>query len=74
MPKLDVNLPAEYPPYRRFEILEPKINTPFKPIRFSSKHSEFMQFKAFGSQHSASSEQFKIVVEYPDKTSTVTNL
>lgn len=59
-------MPVEFPQYRRFEIFEPRTNTPFKPIRFSSKHSEFMQFRAFGTQNSISGEQFKIVVEYPD--------
>lgn len=48
VPKIDATLPQNFPPYRRFEIVSPSINTPFEPRKFTSKHSEFMMLKAYG--------------------------
>ena len=48
VPKIEATLPKNFPPYRRFEIVSPSLNTPFEPRKFSSKHSEFMLLKAYG--------------------------
>lgn len=66
-------MPTQFPPYRRFEIVAPTANTAYEPHKFSAKHSEFMQFKAL-SLHAEADEQYKVVIEYPDKSSSIVNL
>ena len=73
-PKVEPRLPEIYPSYRRFEISAPTENTQFEPIKFSSRHSEFFTLKAQGLHSEECSEQFKAVIEYPDGTSSITNL
>lgn len=74
MPKPEASLPAEFPSYRRFDIVSPSVNTVFEPRKFSAKHSEFVQLSAFGVHSENPSEQYKVVVEYPDGSSSQINL
>lgn len=53
--------------------MTPSVNTPFEPRKFSAKHSEFLTLTANG-VHSLATEQFKVVVEYPDGSSSLVNL
>jgi hypothetical protein len=64
---------------RRFQIVSPRDNsTTDEPFKFSSRHSEFIQFKAEAilppkegvgakSQHSTVGNM-KVVVEYPERS------
>jgi len=52
----------------------PNSNSSFEPRKFSAKHSEFMKLKAHGLHKQGTQEQYKVIVEYPDGSSSVINL